>query len=377
MARTRFLNGKGGVTKLSGKRRKPYLVRSGASYFIDKDGNLKENRKIIGYAATKEEAYMMLTNYLQNPYDLDKSKITFSELYEEWYPSYFLGVSKSTQSFYKTAYSHCYALYNKTFKDIKLADYQLMFDEAVYSDGKLLSFDSLKRIKTFLGVLNKYALKNEIITKDYSQYIDIKRYKDRDQKKIDREMFNDKEIFMLWARQTNKSAQIVLCMIYTGLRVKKEFFNIKRKDVYLEEHYIYVPESKTKNGIRWVPIPDVIFPIVKEWYEDGSKSEYLFHTEYDNIIDYSTFRKSYWVPLMKELNMKHNPYDCRHTYNSILANAEVPTDIRERLMGHSSSNVNISVYTHFQKQKLLDVVNSTMKANKEKDEMVFDSEMAS
>jgi len=356
MAKMKFENGKGSVTKLSGRRRKPYVVRSGASYSISKDGELKENRKIIGYAATKEEAFRMLTDYLANPYDLDKTKITFKELYEEWSPSYYQGISESTVSFYKTAFNHCQAIYNKPFRDLRLIDYQRMLDEAVDSKGKPLSQDSIKRTKIFLGVLNKYALKNEIITKDYSEFIDIKRYKDRDQTKIDRNPFTDKEIYMLWLKQNDKIAQIILCLIYTGARIRKEFFNIKKKDVDMEERFIHITESKTKNGIRWIPIPDFIFPIVKDWYEDGD-SDYLFHTENGGKMDYSWFRQKFWKPFMKENGMNHQPYDCRHTYNSMLANLEINTDIRETLMGQSSGKVNVEVYTHYQKKKLMEIVN--------------------
>ena len=363
MANMKFANGKGSVVKLSGKRRRPFLVRSGAVYMIDEDGCLKENRKIIGYASTKEEAFRMLTDYLRDPYDLDKVNITFSELYEEWSKSYYLGVSKSTESFYKTAYSHCYALYNKRFKDLKLIDYQKMFDEAEYKDGKPLSQDSLKRMKVFLGALNKYALQNEIVSKDYSKFIDIKRYKERDGRTIERNVFTDKEIFLLWTKQTDRIGQIALCLIYTGLRVNKEFFNIKKSDVYLEDHYIYIPESKTKNGIRWIPIPDIIYPIICEWYKD-TDSEYLFHTENGTRFDYSYFLKDFWKPFMKDVGMNHNPYDCRHTFNSMLANIGIPTDIREKLMGHSSDNVNVSVYTHYQKEKLLEVVNQLQPIDK-------------
>ena len=45
------------------------------------------------------------------------------------------------------------------------------------------------------------------------------------------------------------------------------------------------------------------------------------------------------------------------TYNSMLANLEVNTDIREVLMGHSSGKVNVETYTHYKKQTLLDVAN--------------------
>ncbi|MBR4470931.1 MAG: tyrosine-type recombinase/integrase [Erysipelotrichaceae bacterium] len=356
MATMKFANGCGSVVKLSGKRRKPYIIRAGATYRIDENGNLKEERKIIGYASSKQEAFKILTDFFANPYDLDKSKITFSELYDEWSKSYYLGVSESTVSYYTTAYKHCYALYNKPYRDIKLMDYQRMFDEAKYKDGTPLSQDSLKRIKVFLGAMGKYALQNEIITKDYSKFIDVKRYKNRESKKVDREVFTDKEIVMLWAKQRDPIAQIVLCLIYTGTRIKKEFFNIKKADVDLDEHYIHIVQSKTENGIRWIPIPDTIYPFIKEWYEYGD-SEYLFHTKNGTKFDYSYFLKDFWKPFMESMHMDHKPYDCRHTYNSLLANLEINTDIRETLMGQSSGKVNVKVYTHYQKEKLLEIVN--------------------
>ena len=64
MARTRFKNGLGSITKLKGNRSKPYLVRSGATYSIGEHGKQKETRSIIGYATSEEEAYRILRNYV-------------------------------------------------------------------------------------------------------------------------------------------------------------------------------------------------------------------------------------------------------------------------------------------------------------------------
>ena len=50
-------NGYGTVTKLSGNRRKPYIVKEGIS----------GRQKPIGYAATREEGLIMLANYNNDP----------------------------------------------------------------------------------------------------------------------------------------------------------------------------------------------------------------------------------------------------------------------------------------------------------------------
>jgi len=76
----RLPNGYGGVTKLSGRRRKPYMVRKTIGWHIDEKTDKKvQDYVVIGYAATKSEALQMLADYNNNPFDVSASKITFKE----------------------------------------------------------------------------------------------------------------------------------------------------------------------------------------------------------------------------------------------------------------------------------------------------------
>jgi len=75
----RLPNGYGSITKLSGNRRKPYIVRLTTGY--DDEG--RQLRKVLGYFATRKAALEALAAYSENPYDIDASKITFSQLYEK------------------------------------------------------------------------------------------------------------------------------------------------------------------------------------------------------------------------------------------------------------------------------------------------------
>ena len=71
----RLPNGYGGVTKLSGKRRKPYLVRKTVGWHIDEKTDKKvQDYVVIGYASTRSEGLQMLAEYNKNPYDVSASK---------------------------------------------------------------------------------------------------------------------------------------------------------------------------------------------------------------------------------------------------------------------------------------------------------------
>ena len=98
-------NGYGSVTKLSGKRRKPYIIRKTIGYHIDP---IKEKKVveylIIGYVATKAEGYQILADYNRNPYDTKVAKMTFAEVYEEWSKKKFPKVSESNVKGYSASY---------------------------------------------------------------------------------------------------------------------------------------------------------------------------------------------------------------------------------------------------------------------------------
>ncbi|MDR1891831.1 MAG: recombinase, partial [Oscillospiraceae bacterium] len=73
-------NGYGTVVKLSGNRRNPFAVRKTRGF----DERGYPVYIPIGYAPTREEGLILLANYNNDPWDVDKEKITFLELYEMW-----------------------------------------------------------------------------------------------------------------------------------------------------------------------------------------------------------------------------------------------------------------------------------------------------
>ena len=293
----------------------------------------------------------MLADYNNNPYDLEASKISFAEVYEKWSAEKYPTVSKSNVHGYIAAYNLCNSLDNKIFKDIKLVDLQHVVDIC----GK--NYPTMRKLKVLFNQLYDYALKNDICNKNYSEFVDIVRYKDRNPKKYDRKKFSKEETNRLWELKDDKYYQIVLMLIYNGLRIS-EFLDLKKENVHLEEQYFDVIDSKTENGIRKVPIADKILPFYKEWFDSAPSCEYLLHTEENKHFLYRNYYDSYFTPLMQNLNIEKTPHCCRHTCISMLAEAGIDQTMIKKIVGHSGAmTLTEKVYTHFDVQELVKAIN--------------------
>ena len=237
-------NGYGSVVKMSGKRRKPYMVRKTIGWHLDKGkGRQIQDFIIIGYAETRAEGLKMLAEYNQNPYDVDTAKVTFAEVYERWSKSKYPTISHSNVKGYEASYKVCGFLYDKAFREIKLCDLQLVIETC----GK--NYPTLKKLKGLFNQMYAYAMKNDICNKDYSQFVDLAGYRDKNPNRRDRNIFTKEELATLWAHKANPYCQILLMLNYNACRIS-EFLDLKKENVHLEKQYFDVVESKTENGIR-------------------------------------------------------------------------------------------------------------------------------
>lgn len=336
---------------MSGKRRKPYMVRKTAGWEYDpKKDKMVQKYLIVGYAATKAEGLQMLAEFNQNPFDTKAAKATFQDVYDQWSKVKYPTISKSNIHGYEASYKVCGTLYNRTFKDIRLMDLQFVVDNC----GK--NYPTLKKLKGLFNQLYEFAMKNDICNKDYSEYVDIVRYKDRNPDKRDHNRFEKSEIERLWELTAQPYFQIILMLIYNGCRIS-EFLDLKKENINLEEQYFDVVSSKTENGIRRVPIADKVLPFYKSWYE-SSDCDWLIHTPDHKHFSYRNYYDSYWTPLMEQLGFDHKPHDTRHTCISLLAEAHVDQTMIKKIVGHSGAmTLTERVYTHLDTEALVEAIN--------------------
>ena len=101
-------NGYGSVTKLKGNRSRPYVIKV-TTY--DEDGH---GRQVpVDYAATREEANIILARYNDNPWNIDRNRVTLAELYKRWLEVKAPKLGSSRLYTLKAAYKYCQKLYGK------------------------------------------------------------------------------------------------------------------------------------------------------------------------------------------------------------------------------------------------------------------------
>lgn len=364
-------NGYGSVTKLSGNRRKPFRVRKTVGWkFVDtitgKDIDPSDKNVIlsdhvkevqvfqtIGYYSSRTEALQALAEYNADPYDLHINKMTLEELYDKWSDEHYEQVSASNVTGCKAAWKLLTPLHNMKIGELKLDHFQKILDES----GK--NSPTLKKVKIVLGLMYDYGVRHEYLNqdkRDMIRYIDISKAGNPNARK--RDAFTKAQVKTVWKwKDSNEYFTVILMMIYSGVRIG-EFLDLKKENVNLEEKWFDITASKTKAGIRRVPISDKVLPFFETWYHKN-ESDYLLTTPEGAKFEYRNFYDSYWTPLIAQAGLpdKLTPHCTRHTCISLLTAAGVDERIIQKIVGHKGLNVTQIVYTHFEIEDLLDAIN--------------------
>lgn len=306
----------------------------------------KYKYRYLGYFATQEEALIALAEYNKDPYSIDERNVTLKEMIDRFMEDQKPKVSESTYSNYGLASKSVEPLHDRPIAELKLSVLQNYFDSCGFTYIKMYM------ARQFLGQVFKYAMKFEIIDRNYASLVDVAKHKEGyiPHKK---EVFKPDEIELLWnISKTDDTAKTVIMMIYTGVRVS-EMLNLKEEDVDLDRKCFYIRQSKTAAGVRTVPIADKILPLFRYW---KTGKEYLIMLAKQHQRQ-QAFSNNRWSPLMRRLNMEHTCHETRHTFISMMANKGIDERITKSIVGHSGGSITENVYTHIDLQPMLDAVN--------------------
>lgn len=328
-------NGTGTIYKIKDRKlRKPFKVIVVTGYTLDKGNPI---RKVLGYYAKASEATEALNNYLKNKNSFDLKKLTLKEIFDRWWAAHKTKIKQNTIDSYLGCYNkYISKLNDRVFSELKTLELQEFFNSNVKG------WTTQYLAKNILKALYDYALKYEIVDKDYSKFIELVKR----ERVIKRAIFTETEREAIF-QSDNKICKAVSVLIYTGLRIE-EFLSLKREDI--ENNFIFVNASKTDAGIRTIPIHHKIRNIINEFLEDNG--EYIFcwkNTKGKTI--YETFRRDF-KKMMLELEMDHTIHDTRHTFASMLNQVGANDVIISSLAGHEDKEFTKRVYTHTELEDL-------------------------
>lgn len=323
-------NGYGSIKRLSGNRRRPFV-------FVVSDAG---RQRPVEYFATQIEAEIFAADYnkLHHNTSLADHRLTFEELYHRWLSRHIADTdpSDSALASYSNSFKHLSCLQYEPFQNLKYMDYQRVLD-GMRKSG--LSYSSLKKVRSLVSLLEKYANKIELTNKSYAPLLSIGKNKAiRPHKPFSRQKIN-----RLWQHVGEPGVDTVLILLYTGMRVG-EMLHLQKSDVNLRQGYIRITRSKTVSGIRTIPIHHRVLPLISKRMKFLGSN--LITDSEGKPYNYSLYC-ILWREVMHSINADgHTTHDCRHTVATLLDNAGANETAKRRILGHAGGDVTERVYTH-------------------------------
>lgn len=332
-------NGLGSVTKLSGRRRKPWCAR--------------KNGVLIGTYETKTEALEALAKHVGETMP-ERYNYTFADVYQEWNAEHFRDLkSDEGVTGYEIAYKKAESLHTKKFRDIALKDFQAVIDAYNHQ-----SVSSRNKIKQLFGQMSKWAMRERIVTINYAPFLKLEPDKPKEEIKT----FSDDEIRLLEANDDDQTVRIVLILIYSGMRIG-ELFSMEWDNVHLEEDYMVGGEKTDAGRDRIIPLHPKVRPYIKELYEKGSSGMKLVSGTTRNK-DASNFRNREFYPMLERLGLqKRKVHATRKTFATLAVRAGVKPEALQAILGHASYEVTTKYYVDEKRLELSSAVASICVAN--------------
>lgn len=336
-------NGYGSVYKLKGRRRRPWIARVTVGWTPEG----KQLYQTIGYFATKQEGLNALALYRVNPVS-PRANITLGELYEEWSANKYKNISKSTRDNYIAAWKYLQPLSKAKVKDIRTTHLQTVIDKCV---EKGLSNSTLEKIRVLAVMLYDYAIKNDIVNKNYAKFIELPKAE-----KTPKDRFTELEIKQIEkAADSVPWADTILILIYTGMRIS-ELLGLTKFNVDLEKQLITGGVKTEAGKNRIIPIHPKILKYIRYWYEKNGET--LICRDDGKRISVDYYRKKLYYPALEAIGVRRlNPHACRHTFASLLAEAGVETIYIQKIIGHTDYAFTANEYTHLEIEALRREIN--------------------
>lgn len=356
--RTRRPNGTGSVYFRKDYKSKPWQAASTVTGI----------KVYIGSYATKAEAVKALAAYEVNP--TSSFNITLEDLHALWQPYAYKKLGRSAQYDYDTAWNKLRPLYNRKFNTLRYSDLQAIIDyyEGEHQkqgvDGKLmyidekgkhtyrvtskpyiisgLGFSAMNKVKCLLSNLYQYAMKDHIVTENYSTLLEL-----------DRGPVKERTRFTELQLQVVKNnigkvpyADYIYALCYLTFRVS-EFLELTAADYYtsVDDIHVFVGGKKTEAGTnRVIPIHPNIVDIVKKCL--SKNGETVFCDENGKAMNKDRFREYYFYPALDAMGLPRSltPHSCRRTFSTRMSAAGGRPEDIIALMGHTDFSVDIRHY---------------------------------
>lgn len=372
-----------GKNQTSSKQKVRRRTKGTGSIYLRKDNKSKPyaaassvtgKQVYLGAFATKREAESALKDYEYNP--VNGFNMTLEQMHEKWMKTKaYAKLGDSVKSNYASAYIKLKPLYKRKFRDLRTSDYQYIIDyydnphHEVGAGGKLkyldkngkgtykvtntpkicegLGYSALHKVKCLLTTLYTFAMKEDIVNKDYATFIELP-----EQEETTATRFTEVQLELI-KQNVGKVPYMdyIYIMCYVNFRVS-EFLELTADRYKVTDsgiHY-FVGGKKTDAGKdRIVPIHPKIQQLVQKCIENGGETIFCrIHegSEFSKAMNKDYFLKYCFRPAMQAIGLgdEYTPHSCRRTFSTRMSAAGAREEDIIALMGHTDYKVDIDHY---------------------------------
>lgn len=227
---------------------------------------------------------------------------------------------------------------------------------------------TVKKTKDVMHQMFQQAIKSQYIAINPTDGVDIPKLTQKTRDAIPQEHIQNIVEFC----KSYKHGDFIMCLLYTGMR-RGEILALTVEDIDFENNIINVNKAvefiqnhpqikspKTPKSIRSIPILDCLKPSLERMITGKQKTDIVFCNNDGEIYNKMAIQR-----LFIDFNEKYNTYigntdssvhftmhQFRHTFCTLLYNAEIDVKMAQDILGHSSVKVTLDIYTHLsQKNK--------------------------
>ena len=358
----RRTKGTGSIYIRKDNKSKPYAAAS----------SVTGKQVYLGSFATKKEAANALQEYEYNP--VSCYNITLEQLHSKWLKTKaYDKLGKSVKSNYAAAWIKLEPLYKRKFRDLRTSDYQYIIDyydnphHEVGAGGKLkyldnkgkgtykvtgtpkfcagLGYSALHKVKCLLTTLYTFAMKEDIVNKDYATFIELP-----EKEETTATRFTEVQLELI-KQNVGKVPYMdyIYIMCYVNFRVS-EFLELTPDRYKVTDsgiHY-FVGGKKTDAGKdRIVPIHPKIQKLVQNCIENAGETIFCrTHSDFGKAMNKDYFLKYCFRPALQTIGLgdEYTPHSCRRTFSTRMSAAGARQEDIIALMGHTDYKVDIDHY---------------------------------
>jgi integrase len=152
--------------------------------------------------------------------------------------------------------------------------------------------------------------------------------------------------YIAWSEQQKIEAKapvylrnVIRIITETGLRVYKELTPMKKDQVDLRNGVVWIPDSKTANGVAEVPLTELAVAAFKDQMQIAGEGPFVFPSEKNRLGHQATF-KTAWAATLRRAKVPYfRIYDLRSTYATRLSAGGVADEWVTQLLRQGDAKV--------------------------------------